>query len=192
MGRTLALLLAAALTVSVAGDYNLNSFATEKGDRFREVMQQSLEDSISELIKSYSYLDQSQERPGMGKLFREQSDKRWNQGVEMLKKYVKRGGVVNITDEQWAVHASKSDTHGQKTYMQDLESLVTSAEKRAQKLQILYKETTEVHDPDIIHFIGEKMEDEIKNHNELDVLKNILSGMKDEQLAMHFFDEHLL
>ncbi|XP_018021641.1 uncharacterized protein LOC108677853 [Hyalella azteca] len=70
----------------------VSSFFDEHYEDYLKHMKAHFDNSLDYLFTSNAFADQSFERPGMGKILREASDRHWQLGINALKKYLQRGG----------------------------------------------------------------------------------------------------
>ncbi|KAK9874926.1 hypothetical protein WA026_005741 [Henosepilachna vigintioctopunctata] len=159
----------------------------------------------SHIIKSFEYLllsthfaNYDMNRPGFHKLFRDYSDSKWSDGIELIKHITKRGGKMNF---QPAQSSSPEDRNGYQLHeiqslakALDLEkSLMTDAFKIHERA---VRRTDSSHDPEISHYIEEefveKQADNIRKlSGHITELSQMLAESDDNALSLYLFDDYL-
>jgi len=174
-------------------------------DHFIEALNSHFNKSVNYMLTSKQYDSQYMERPGMAKLLSEASDEEWEQGMEMLKKYMQRGGnsqkiVAGITINA----APKLDNYGSRSvsYATTLTDLLSDANARFSSFNNLHKFLTfhknsnalsRTHDPDfeLGHFMDKKLSKEAETIYKLQSYKTTLDKMSSMGVAISMFDKAL-
>ncbi|XP_043200890.1 ferritin-1, chloroplastic-like [Amphibalanus amphitrite] len=188
------------LSTSVHDDCNsdVGTFLAAHAPNYKHVLRKSLSLSLKYLAISSHFGSDLNHRLGFKKLFREASDQRFDQAIDMIKYVIKRGGNVK----------------------EHLNVKVTAAPLRPQALSSLglaladakdmYAEQARLHsaalclspsavgcsvDADLAHQSQDAIESEVERVNELASKANQLAAMftsTEYSLAEHLFDQHLL
>jgi hypothetical protein len=77
---------------AVTIDTDVSTFLDNHAEVYLKHMKAHFDNSLDYLFTGNMFADQSFERPGLGKVFKEESDRHWDLGIETLKKYLQRGG----------------------------------------------------------------------------------------------------
>ncbi|KAF2362857.1 Ferritin-like superfamily [Trinorchestia longiramus] len=71
---------------------DVSTYLDDHAELYLKHMKAHFDNSLDYLFTGNMFADQSFERPGLGKVFREESDRHWELGIGALKKYLQRGG----------------------------------------------------------------------------------------------------
>ena len=163
----------------------------------------------SQLATSYDYLllsthfnSYQKHRPGFEKLFKELSDKAWDNAVNLIKKITQRGGVTNL-NEKHEIPSTISRGKQPSLEVDELHSLalaLDSEKKLAGDAQRIHRRISrldkeEHYDPEVSHFIEEKfLEEQASTIRKLSGYANDLAklvSVPDPSLSVYLFDEYL-
>jgi len=159
------------------------------------------------LIRSFEYLLMSthfanyqKNRAGFEKLFRDLSDNKWHEGIEMIKYLTKRGGEMNflaIGDD-----VSKEEERERSFELYELSAVARALDIEKNMAAEAFTIHTEAsrkdshfHDPEISDYIEKEFA-----HKERDIIRKLagystdLSGLlnkQDSSLSLYLFDEYL-
>lgn len=156
--------------------------------------------SLDYLYGSKFYGSQSSERPGMAKALLEESDRHWEEGMNVLKKYLHLGGttyenfvsnmVITRNNDLFDEDATSKDQ-----YKSTLKSLMVKSREIGNKITNLYHEANHKisghGDADVAHFLQEKAEEESAVARKM--VGHYLNFQKiaSTPVAFHTFDKNL-
>lgn len=162
----------------------------------------------TQLATSYDYLllgthfnSYQKNRPGFEKLFKELSEKAWDNAVGLIKHITNRGGSADFNNKQ-----EKPSTVSRKQVKLEMDefhalALVLDSEKKlATEAHLLHKRVShleghERYDPEIAQYLEEEfIEDQSKTVRKLSGYVNDLAKLvkvNDPSLSIYLFDEYL-
>nr|QDA69875.1 ferritin [Macrobrachium nipponense] len=165
---------------------------------FLDLMKKHFDLSMDYLLTSKQFASQYVERPGLAKYLNEASSRQWEEGMDILKKFLQRGG--SITDEnfkpafkvQGNPELTGPETEG---YIQTMKSMLDDSKVLAKDMNQLHhmggKILDKGGDAEIAHYLDDKLEKEAEISRELAGHINTLQKMSTLGVAMHIFDSDL-
>lgn len=169
----------------------------ENAEDILGLMKSHFTNSLDYLYSGKYYESQKVDYPGMAKLLVEESDRQWEEGMSVLKKYLHLGGSTtdNFTS---CMDFSRNIESRDAVNVQYKNSLKTVMEKS----QHLIKEITKLHvsanktpskkgDTALLHFLEEKAEKETDVARKMAGLYVMLRKMVSNGIALGIFDQSL-
>jgi len=171
----------------------------EGKDFMLDLMKMNFDHSLKNLYTSMQYGSQYMERPGMAKYLRETSDSEWEAGLDVLKKYMQRGGdIQNFRNKLNVAGQGAVDTSGYASrsnqYQLTLAALFGDSHDKFNLMNdIHYKATgaTTEGDYDIGHYLDDKLSKETERMYELKNHVITFNKMKTLGVAARAFDSSL-
>jgi len=174
-------------------------------DHFIAALNAHFDKSVNYMLTSKQYDSQYMERPGMAKLLKEASDEEWEEGMDMLKKYMQRGGNSQKIMAGININAKPNVANFQTrsvSYATTLNDLLIDAKARFGSFNSLHKDFTfhksrngdrRAHEPDfeLGHFMDKKLSKEAENIYKLESYKTTLDKISKMGVAISMFDEAL-
>jgi len=169
---------------------------SSRDNLFVDLMNDHFDKSVEYMLTSKQYGSQYMERPGMAKLLMDASDREWEEGMDVLKKYMQRGGEIQVFNEQININAQPQlADYDNRTglYATTLDGLLTDAEARFDSFNRLHQKSQQKlhYDFDIGHFLDDKLEEEAETIYKLTSHKKTLAQMSSLGVAVSMFDEAL-
>lgn len=174
---------------------------TSHGQNFAGLMNAHFNNSVNYMLTSKQYDSQYMERPGMAKLLREASDREWEEGMDMLKKYMQRGGNIAIFNDKININAKAQLANYDSrfdSYTTTLDGLLTDAHNRFDTINTLHGDSNKhsnsnnrIPDFDIGHYLDNKLSEEAEIIYKLKSHKTTLDQMSSLGVAISMFDEAL-
>ncbi|KAK7078645.1 hypothetical protein SK128_025567 [Halocaridina rubra] len=175
------------------------------GTEVLELMKEHMKFSMNYLLTSKQYGSQYIQHPGMAKFLLEASDRHWEEGMDVLKKYLQRGGKVPSTDPDFKgsfvfagnpqLQMSGTDGLIKDKYVDYLQTMLDNSKHLSKSMHRLYhkagKNLDQGGDAEFAHYFSDKSKDEAEITRELAGHINTLTKMKDLGLALTTFDSHL-
>jgi len=195
-----AVLLAGVLVLTEASSVGtgIKFLKTSNGKDFVELMNTHFDHSVKYMLTSKQYGSQYMERPGMAKLLMDASDREWEEGMDVLKKYMQRGGDIEAFNEKININAKAQLANYDNrfdSYATTLDGLLTDANNRFDTINTLHmqanKHSNKIPDFDIGHFLDKKLSEEAETIYKLTSDKTTLDQMKTLGVAISMFDEAL-
>ncbi|XP_018328275.1 soma ferritin [Agrilus planipennis] len=154
--------------------------------------------SFEYLLMSTHYANYQKNRPGFEKLFRDLSDEKWAESIEIIKHIAKRGGRMNF--RRWKTDERKQKQENYELY--ELESVAKALDmEKALALEAhtihdaVSRRLEKAHDPEISSYIEEEFVHKLaSNVRKLSgYASDIYSFLKtkDSSLALYLFDNYL-
>uniref|UniRef100_A0A0P4W197 Uncharacterized protein n=1 Tax=Scylla olivacea TaxID=85551 RepID=A0A0P4W197_SCYOL len=165
---------------------------------FLDLMKTHFANSLDYLYSGKYYESQKIEYPGMAKLLVDESDRQWEEGMNVLKKYLHLGGTTEGNNFINSMDFTKSIESHDAAEVEYKNSLKTVMEKS----QALIKEITKLHvsankvpskngDVSLSHFLEEKAEKESDVARKMAGLYIMLRKMVSNGIAIGIFDQSL-
>jgi len=173
---------------------------TEEGKKMLDLMKINFDHSLRNLYTSMQYGSQYLERPGMAKYLRETSDSEWEEGLDVLKKYMQRGGdIENFRSKLDVTGRGGVESSGyisrSNQYQVTLQALLEESQSKFNLMnEIHYKATGAQQtegDYDIGHYLDEKLSKETERMYELKNHEITFNKMKNLGVAARAFDSSL-
>ncbi|XP_066985884.1 ferritin light chain-like isoform X3 [Macrobrachium rosenbergii] len=165
---------------------------------FMDLMKEHFDLSMDYLLTSKQFASQYVQRPGLAKYMSEASSRQWEEGMDILKKFLQRGGSISDVNFKPAFkiegkpELSGTDTEG---YIQTMKSMLEDSKELAMDMNQLHhlagKITDRGGDAEIAHYFDDKLEKEAEITRELAGHINTLQKMSTLGVAMHIFDSDL-
>lgn len=172
------------------------------GVEFLSLMKKNLDMSMNYLLTSKQYGSQYVQRPGMAKLLSESSDRHWEEGFDLLKKFLQRGGHIDDVgfNNAFAVSGlaglkldANEDTNTK--YVETLNNMLSDSKVLTQNMNNLHhlasKNHNHQHDAEISHYFDDKLDKEAEITRELAGHINELQQMNKLGVALKIFDSSL-
>jgi len=166
------------------------------------LMKTHLQLSMNQLLTSKQYGGQYVQRPGLAKLLAQESDRHWEEGLSVLKKYLQIGGTVDneflnqFNFEGKAELSLPTDlARMNMKYLDTMKTLMTTSRG-------LVKSLTDDHhqailrssghgDVDVAHFLAEQAEKEAEMAHKMAASCTTFNSIKTSGVAMDMFDQHI-
>jgi len=164
-------------------------------------------DSIDDLLASFNVKSQLVQKPGLGKLLREESDRKWEDGLSYVKKYFQVGQstsgqafsnnfpITNVTLQDLMVEHISVDASSSSAILDFYQKMFLKGNTRIiethQQLSKAFETFKGLHDSDTTLFIQEKSEKTRKLKNDFAIKKKILEQLINNGIGVHLFDESL-
>ncbi|MBO1764728.1 hypothetical protein JQN64_26450 [Escherichia coli] len=168
---------------------------------FMDLMKSHFDTSLDFLFASKFYGSQYIERPGMAKLLAEESDRHWEEGMDVLKKYLQLGGVTHedgfldkMSFTSKNVLPSQTEPSHVK-YISSLKAVMGKSRDMVNAYTDLNHEAGRKHggngDADVSHFLQEKAEKESEVARKMAGHYVTLQKMDASGIALGIFDKEL-
>lgn len=166
-----------------------------------DLMNDHLTISLDYLHASKYYGSQYEERPGLSKLLAEESDRHWEEGISVLKKYLQLGGTTPgnnflssmIISVQNDLFGSSQTSHVK--YLGSLKSMVEKSRSLVDSITDLYHDANHKisghGDADVAHFLQEKAEKESEVARKMVGHYITLQKMDASGIAAAIFDHNM-
>ncbi|KAK7063313.1 hypothetical protein SK128_007886 [Halocaridina rubra] len=175
------------------------------GSEVLGLMKEHLQFSMNYLLTSKQYGSQYVQHPGMAKFLLEASDRHWEEGMDVLKKYLQRGGKVPSTVPDFKgnfvfagnpqLQMSGTDETIKDKYVDYLQTMLDNSKQLSKFMNRLYRKAgknfDQGGDAEFAHYFSDKSKNEAKITRELAGHINTFTKMKDLGLALTTFDSHL-
>jgi len=170
------------------------------GEEFIDQMKRNFDASLKHLFASFRMKGQALERPGLAKLLREESDRKWGQGLQLSQKFFQREGKLSegVFVPRFRFQDSFDDMStvlGPQRYSQyyvdQVDSLVDGSSAMNDAINAIYKLTNTRKDPDLAHFLQEASESERSSLRRFKLLQKNLQHMSSNGVALSLFDKSL-
>lgn len=180
-----------------------SSFLSGRGhdESFLNLMKSHFDTSLDFLFASKYYGRQDTERPGMAKLFAGESDRHWEEGMSVLKKYLHLGGVTyNDAFLDRMVFKGKNvlpwtNEVPHVKYTSSLKTVMSKSRDLVNDFSDLHHEasrkSTGEGDADVAHFLQEKAEKEAEVSRKMAGHYVTLQKMDASGIAVGIFDKEL-
>jgi len=173
---------------------------TSEGTKMLDLMKMNFDHSLKNLYTSMQYGSQYLERPGMAKYLREASDSEWEAGLDVLKKYMQRGGDIetfrtkfNVTGKGEVLATGYNDRSGQ--YQLTLAARLEDSQEKFKLMNGIHYLATGAAstegDYDIGHYLDDKLSKETERMYELQNHVTAFNKMKTLGVAARAFDSSL-
>jgi len=174
------------------------------GRGFLKLMKEQFGYSLDYILTSKQFGSQYVQRPGMAKVLAEASDRHWEEGMDMLKKFLQRGGDIVDTNYNFKNHLRFSGKP-QLTLLQNedkavkyvdvLQTMLDNSKSVTKAVNKLYHQAGKSYenggDADMAHYYDEKIEKEVDVTRELAGHINTLQKMNNLGIAISMFDSNL-
>jgi len=168
------------------------------------LMKTHLELSLSQLLTSKQYGGQYVQRPGLAKLLAQESDRHWEEGLNVLKKYLQIGGNVddNFKNQFNFEGNGELDMNSQMALSQMNMKYLDTMKNLMGKSRELVKTLTDYHhaaiqrsgvngDVDVAHFLSEQAEKEAEMAHKMAISSTVFNSFKNSGVAIDMFDQHI-
>jgi len=169
------------------------------------LMKTHLELSLSQLLTSKQYSGQYVQRPGLAKLLAQESDRHWEEGLNVLKKYLQIGGKV---DEEFTnnfnfkgmgeLDMATDLTRMNMKYLDTMRNLMTTSRDLIETLTNNHHLAIQKFRPsggngdvDVAHFLAEQAEKEAEMAHKMASSCTTFNSIKTSGVAMDMFDQHI-
>lgn len=186
---------------SSSGDKSFSSSFMENDEnakKFLALMNGHFSNSLDYLISGKYYDSQDVEYPGMAKLLVEESDRQWEEGMSVLKKYLHLGGTTDgsyfINSMDFAGTFQQNDAIDV-NYKNSLKTVMTKSHHLTTEITKLHvkasKTPTNNGDTAVLHFLQEKAEKETEVARKMEGLFVMVKDMYSDGIALGIFDQSL-
>jgi len=198
------------LILSAVLAFSYGNEATKRKNTPKNMAEQlklDFQNSVLQLIQSFNLKSKSVQRPGLAKVFREESDRKWDRALITTQKFFQRGHESNSTfkDELGQILVTFEHINGfapqDKTtpyvnyYFARVNDLKTESKASSKKININYKNDKH-YDADMADFWKKLAKDEEEYTRKFRVmdtnLKKIGAEEKINGAGMSLFDQSLL
>jgi len=191
-----------AMLVVAAIVSNISVVAANPSLPLTDLMKQSFSDSLTSLFNGYMLGSQLVMKPGLAKMIKEESDRKWEEGLGYAKKYFQRGGkeYTAFSNAIKGIESAPGDSSALAggAYNKYFQSSLTRSAHRSQEQYEALKDVANKHksDPDLTNFLQQNADKEMKIRHELNTLKTSLDKLAGQSetingMAMHIFDQSL-
>jgi len=167
-----------------------------------ELMKQHFDLSLEYLLTSKQYGSQFVQRPGMAKLLGEASNRQWEEGMNILKKFLQRGGSISIQNFIPSLTVGGSadlptvSSEAMKTeYVNTLKEMLEDSKDLTKSMNNLHhlagKISSKGGDAEIAHYFDSKLEKEAEITRDLAGHINTLQKMNKVGIALNMFDSNI-
>lgn len=173
---------------------------TNHTQRLLDLMTGHFNNSLEYLFTSKFYGSQFSERPGMAKLLAEESDRHWEEGMDVLKKYLQIGGTTDgvfPTSMNFKVETNmftRPEALHDK-YKDSLKSVMEDSRRLVNAVSDLYHDAnhrpSSHGDADVAHFLQEKAEEEAAVARKMVGHYITIQKMSSFGMALDIFDKNL-
>jgi len=180
---------------SVHGGFKGNS------DNLHRIIVDDFTDSMNYLLMSTAFSTDKVNRMGFSKYFKDQSDKMWGKGKDMIKYVLKRGGKMGANFQIPPLGAEKQI--GDFDFSNEMKAMGTNLDMlkgRAQDTITAYRHSLskglEVFDPATAHKLEELSEDYTEEIHEvakkLNTLGKLVRESSSNAMGLHLYDKSLM
>lgn len=150
--------------------------------------------SFDYLLLSTYYASYLKNRPGFEKLFRKQSDEKWNDAFEIIKYISQRGGSMNF-----AARSTNDNTEFQLYELQAIAKAVDIEKQLAQQVFDIHEKASlnsrDHHDPGVAEYLQdefvEKQTELVRKFSGYATDLRSLLDQEDTSLPLYLFDDYL-
>lgn len=167
-----------------------------------DLMKSHFDFSMDYLLTSKQYGSQYVQRPGMAKYLDEASSHQWEEGMDILKKFLQRGGSIDDVDFKPAFKVqgnpelNLAETDGfNNNYLATLKGMLDDSKSRMKTMNHLHHLGGKVYenggDAEIAHYFDSKLEKDAEVTRELAGHIITLQKMNKMGVAINMFDDDL-
>ncbi|XP_045112138.1 uncharacterized protein LOC123505123 [Portunus trituberculatus] len=170
----------------------------ENAKHLLDLMKGHFSNSLDYLISGKYYDSQDVEFPGMAKLLVEESDRQWEEGMSVLKKYLHLGGTTdgsNFIDSMNFIGTFQQNNAVDVNYKDSLKTVMTKSHHLTREITKLHVKANQNPsnngDTAVLHFLQEKAEKEIEVARKMAGLYVMVKDMFSDGIALGIFDQSL-
>lgn len=169
--------------------------------KFLDLMKKHFDLSMEYLFTSKQYGSQYVQRPGMAKYLSEESERQWEEGMDLMKKFLQRGGSISNPNFKPAfaiegrpeLNVAATDLNNK--YVTTLKNMLEDCKAVTTTMNQLHhfgaRTLDRGGDAEIAHFFDNKLEKEAELTRELAGHVNTLQKMNNMGVAVKMFDSNL-
>lgn len=167
------------------------------------LMKTHIELSLNQLLTSKQYGGQSVQRPGLAKLLAEESDRHWEEGINVLKKYLQIGGKADTTFNDRFNFKGEGEldltdlTRMNMKYLNTMTEMMKTSRDLVSTLTNYYHLAIQRHntnsngDVDVAHFLAKQAEKEAALAHKMASSCTTFNSIKNSGVATDMFDQHI-